>query len=567
MPRIARTPALFALGTMAACLAPAGCFPFSPRDDCEHKAIRCEANLAGAGGAGGVGGGGTGGAAGSGGATGAGGAAGTGGAGGGPTPVECVPSNAEDWTADARCGVFVSATASDGGSGTPDAPVNTLAEAIALAAQIEDESARRVYACAEEFQETLTVTSSVTVFGALDCATHWRWGDEPKTTLIATPGAVPLTMRVVGGTVHLEDLHIIAPSIAPNDAGTSAIAAIADHSKVDLVRCVLQAGDASSGKSGDAPPPPREQAPDGSDGNPACSATTVTTPLPETNDCGTTTDTTDDSRGGRGGNGRDDRGTSGDIGYPDDKNNDNAGGYNNSTATCSAGRKGSDGDLGVAGAGARGVGQLSSTGYAGKPGDDGQRGKAAQGGGGGGGSRGSSECSTITGNGGYGGASGGNGGAGGCGGAGGKGGAPGGSSIALVSLDAKLTLNDVSLIAGKGGQGGNGNAGQIGGAGGNGGVGGVSQTFGPNNFLRDACAGGWGGRGGTGGKGGGGQGGHSLGIAFLGTQDTIPSLDGTVIELGTPGAGGEGSAVAQDGAPGLALPLLDFASPPPAPGP
>ncbi|WP_437328388.1 hypothetical protein [Sorangium sp. So ce381] len=463
--------------------------------------------------------------------------------------------------------MFVSATASDGGNGTPEAPVKTLAEAIALAAQIENESARRVYACAEEFEETLTLTSSVTVFGALDCTANWRWGDQPKTTLSATPGSVPLTMRVVGGAVHLEDLHIIAPPIAEEDAGTSAIAAIADHSKVDLVRCVLEAGDAAPGTSGAAPPSPRDQAPDGIAGNPACSAAAVATVPPETNDCGTPLDTTDDSRGGRGGNGFDNRGTSGELGYPDEKNNDNAGGYNSSTTTCSAGKKGSDGDLGIAGAGAHGIGQLSSTGYAGEPGGDGQRGKTAQGGGGGGGSRGSTECSRIAGNGGNGGASGGNGGAGGCGGAGGKGGAPGGSSIALVSLDSKLTFQDVRLIAGDGGRGGHGNTGQIGGLGGNGGWGGEGQNFGPDNFVRDACAGGRGGSGGSGGKGGGGLGGHSLGIAFLGTPDTIPSLDGTTIEFGAAGAGGEGSDFAHDGDAGLALPLLDFGASPPAPGP
>ncbi|WP_437328390.1 hypothetical protein [Sorangium sp. So ce381] len=467
------------------------------------------------------------------------------------------------WTADARCGVFVSATASDGGNGTPEEPAKTLAEAIALAAQIEDESARRVYACAEEFEETLTVTSNVIVFGALDCTANWQWGDQRKTTLRATPGAVPLTMRVVDGTVHLEDLHIIAPPTAEEGAGTSAIAAIADHSKVDLIRCVLEAGDAAPGASGAAPPPPRDQAPGGIDGNPACSKIGVEAAPAETNDCGTTMDTTDDSRGGLGGNGLNDRGTSGGIGYPDEKNNDNAGGYDSSNARCSAGRRGSDGDLGIAGAGARGVGQLSSTGYAGAPGGDGQRGKTAQGGGGGGGSRGSTECPGTN----DGGASGGNGGAGGCGGAGGKGGAPGGSSIALVSLNAKLTFHEVRLIAGDGGRGGNGNTGQTGGLGGNGGEGGEGMVFGPSNSVRDGCMGGRGGNGGNGGNGGGGLGGHSLGIAFLGTSDTIPSLDGATIDFGAAGAGGEGSDVAHDGDAGLALPLLDFGASPRAPGP
>ncbi|XXY46929.1 hypothetical protein WME91_43700 [Sorangium sp. So ce269] len=452
--------------------------------------------------------------------------------------------------------MFVSATAGDGGDGTPDAPVKTLAEAIQLAAQNEDETARRVYACAETFEEAVTVTAGVTIFGGLDCEADWQWDGEKKTTLTALPGVVPLTMRAVGETVRLEDVHVLAPSIDPDDAGTSAIAAIADRCRVALVRSTVEAGDAAPGIPGDAAPAQREPGHDGEAGSDACSKDVVTTVAPTPNDCGTP-DTSDDSRGGRGGSGYDVRATDGDHGSPGEEDYRNAGIYSDISETCSSGGLGRDGDPGEPGAGGRGIGQVSNTGYAGVPGGDGRAGKTAQGGGGGAGSRGAFAC-PMTDNGG---ASGGNGGAGGCGGAGGKGGSPGGSSIALLSLNARLTFRDVLLIAGKGGDGGDGSAGQIGGPGGRGGSGGRRGYDSDGNLItgmRDGCTGGTGGHGGNGGRGGGGQGGHSLGIAFQGTPDTLPSLDGATVQLDAAGPGGSGSDAEHNGDAGQASELLDF---------
>lgn len=512
-----------------------------------------EAEGAGTGGASGSGGAtGTGGAGGTGGAAGSGGATGTGGAGGGPTPVGCVPSDGQRWSADATCGVFVSATAADGGDGSPDAPVKTLAEAIQRAAQIEDEEARRVYACAQTFNESLTVAAGITLYGGLDCDDHWQWGEANKTTLTAPPGVVPLAVRAEGETVHLENLHVIAPAIDPDDAGTSAIAAIAERCAIDLARCTFEAGDAAPGASGAAPPPQPARLPQGTRGNAACSANDVSTAAPQPDTCGTA-DTSDDSIGGRGGRGLEDRATDGGSGSPGGDDNPNAGTYVAQSRGCTQGQTGRAGEDGAPGAGAHGIGQLSSAGYAGLSGGEGQRGKTAQGGGGGGGTRGSTQCPVGT----RGGASGGNGGTGGCGGAGGRGGSPGGSSIALVSVNATLTFRDgVRLIARKGGNGGDGAGGQDGGPGAYGGPGGMGR----GNDVVEGCRGGQGGQGGSGGRGGGGQGGHSLAIAFLGTPDTVPSLDGVMVQLGVPGAGGAGSDVDHEGGAGQASMLLDFSS-------
>ncbi|WP_437962257.1 hypothetical protein WME76_44155 (plasmid) [Sorangium sp. So ce119] len=460
--------------------------------------------------------------------------------------------------------MFVSSTGSDDGAGTPDAPVKTLAQAIQLAVTKEDEAARRVYACAETFEEAVTVTAGVTIHGGLDCKSNWRWDGEKRTVLTASPGVVPLTMRAVGDTVRLEDVHIFAPEIDPTDAGKSAIAAIADRCKVALVRCTVEAGDAAPGASGAGPAAQREPGNDGTPGNDACSAETVSTVAPLPNDCGTP-DTSDDSLGGRAGNGFLDRGGGALSGSPGEALYPNAGNYDAASTTCSNGGPGRNGDPGEPGAAGRGIGQLSSMGYAGVRGQDGKNGRTAQGGGGGGGARGNYSCPLSN----NGGASGGNGGAGGCGGAGGKGGFPGGSSIALLSLNAKLTFREVLLIAGNGGEGGDGSEGQTGGQGGGGGRGGLRGRD-VNGALidgmRDGCTGGMGGQGGTGGRGGGGQGGHSLGIAFQGTPDTLPSLDGATFRLGDPGPAGTGSS-GQNGDAGQASEMLDFSSPQRAPAP
>jgi hypothetical protein len=478
-------------------------------------------------------------------------------------PVGCVPSEGHRWTADASCGVFVSAMGSDEDDGTPGAPVKTLAEALRRAAMLEDKEGRRVYACAQTFEESLAVTAGVTLYGGLDCDADWQWEEANKTTLTAPLGVVPLAMRAQGETVRLEDLRVFAPAIDPDNEGISAIAAIAEGCSVDLVRSTFEAGAAAPGASGTAPPQQAGRPPQGTRGSAACSAENVITAAPPINQCGTT-DTSDGSTGGRGGNGEVMRGRDGGSGSPGAEQYPNFGTHLGETATggCTPGQPGRAGDDGAPGAGADGIGHLSSAGYTGLPGSDGERGKTAQGGGGGGGTRGNTECPGPTNKGG---ASGGNGGAGGCGGAGGRGGSAGGSSIALVSINATLTFREgVQLIAGDGGRGGDGAAGQDGGPGAYGGRGGMGSS---TAYVLSGCDGGQGGQGGSGGRGGGGQGGHSLGIAFLGTPDTVPSLDTVTVDVGTAGDGGIGSDGAHAGRGGEARKLLDFSSAPQAPAP
>ena len=465
------------------------------------------------------------------------------GGGGGGTPAGCVPSgNASPIGGD--CGVFVSSSlGDDGNDGSQAAPMKTLGRALELA----NFGKRRVYACAEQFDEAVEVLSGLSIFGGLDCTQGWTWvGDTLKTEVTAPEGMIPVTMRLDGGAVnvvHMEDVHVLARK--PSANGASSIAAVTEGVELEFTRCVLEAGD---GAAGDEGTPYAMSATGGAVGNPgaeACSGSQLFGGAEQLNDCGTPNDPSDDSIGGSGGTGQQNSGGNGSSGLPESAMNFGTG---EGASVCTAGTVGDDGAEGAPGEGATGIGSITDTGFTGASGTDGSRGLPAQGGGGGGGSKGGTGAGKCTVAASAGGASGASGGSGGCGGLGGKGGGPGGASIALISLDARLNFVGVTLKTGRGGTGGMGGPGQIGGTGGDGGTGGTLPMGATS--LHEGCNGGMGGVGGTGGPGGGGLGGHSIGIAYQGMIPTIESAT-TTIETGEAGTGGTGADPQHDGAAGV----------------
>ncbi|WP_437600637.1 PGRS family protein [Sorangium sp. So ce590] len=462
---------------------------------------------------------------------------GGGGAGGG-TPEGCVPNEAPAAVGDS-CGVFVSTSGDDKGVGTKAEPVKTLSAAIALAAKQEN----AVYACAEEFKEAAEIPAGVSIFGGLDCANGWEWiGEEKKTIVAPADEAIALKVMRGVGTVRIEDVSVRAADAQA--AGDSSIAVLVDGATAELARCELIAGNGADGAEGtDAPGEVPAQASAGNPGADGCSDLDGT-PGPDmtlsggaqvVNACGGEL-----SIGGGGGDGNVTNGTGGDIGTPvspgngvgglgesTDGWNCNVGGTNGGAG---AGDNGPAGDTGLA---ASGLGALSSSGYVGMSGGAGGPGKPGQGGGGGGGAKGGAAiCSgAVQGAG----ASGGSGGPGGCGGLPGQGGGAGGASIALASVEGKVTLKDCVLTAGNGGKGGAGGDLQPGGLGGLGGVGGTGM-----GGSKAACDGGKGGQGGNGGPGGGGLGGPSLAIAYRG--EAVKQEGQTTLMPGTAGAGGPGGS-------------------------
>jgi hypothetical protein len=458
-----------------------------------------------------------------------GGGSGTGGTGG--APPECIPGVASA-PVDDTCGVFVSAAGKDTNEGKKSTPKKTLAGALAAA------NGAPVYVCVDGLNEAVSLTEDATVYGGLDCAKGWTYvGLNAKTPWTAGAGEIPLRIAS-GARAKLEDVAITAADATT--PGGSSIAVLAEvGTQLGLARCNVSAGNGAEGATGDTPMDPVTGGVDGNPGKDACASD-----MDQTG--GSSAVLSCDGtpvNGGGGGQGNTSTGGAGSPGLPFNAASGTGGmGQIDAANACTAGGDGAPGMTGAAGPGApMSLGTLGPDGPLGVSGGDGKAGAPGQGGGGGGGGK---ACMS-----GKAGASGGSGGSGACGGAGGKGGKPGGSSIGIVSLGAKLTLDTANITTKAGGKGGPGGAGQLGGKGGAAGPPGMS------NDGSAACAGGKGGDGGPGGKGGGGLGGHSIGIAHVGEA---PNTTGATITVGAPGDGGEGEGLDGKGASGVATKVQGF---------
>ena len=431
----------------------------------------------------------------------------TGGTGG--SPDGCDPSKTSHPVADG-CGVFVSPLGDDMGKGTKDKPLKTLTAALARSATI--------YACAgaAPYTEAVTFDKGVTLYGALDCAHGWAYDAKKKTVLTAKADAIPLTLTSAASGAEVVDFKIIAADATAS--GGSSIAVVADHAMVTLTRCDLLAGDAKDGDAGVSGGMPAMQAAPGLNGKDAG--------ITGSSSGGAGGDNiTCNLLGGNGGNGGPAPSGNGGDGTPGDTGNGGAKGTGDTGPGCSNGTNGSKATSG-------------------KPGTNGGNGTS---GGGGGGSQATASAH---------GAGGGGGGAGGCGGMLGTGGKAAGSSIALMSISATVTMAHCTLGTGKGGKGGAGGDGQFGQGGGDAGPGGKL-----GGGAVPGCSGGAGGTGGNGGNGSGGLGGHSLGIAAMGTAPVLDAATKTAITPGAKGAGGLGGNMDADmnhGADGSAAACWDF---------
>ena len=389
------------------------------------------------------------------------------------------------------------------GDGSPSNPY------LSISAALENlNGASRIYICEGTYDEQVTVTSPVSLYGGLSCSgAVWRWNGG-TTHVIAPTSDYALSITGLNAkAIEVQDITFTAPdAIQP---GASSIAAIVTTSSVSMTRVVLEAGSGKDGADGAEGPNNYAglQAPGGSLVTPGMILCT----------------NRDVSTGGSGANMTDWDGNTpmnGDTGSafpmpPTSPGIDGSGGQE-----FDAGVPGANGQPGLQGLTPVSAGMLSGIAWIPSRGQDGLPGGPGEGGGGGGASQG--------------GGSGGGGGAGGCGGAGGTGGQGGGTSIALLSVNnvTAVVLSSSSLHASAGGSGGAGGAGQDGQTGGLGYV-----DVSPIKYPTPAGGNGGNGAGGSGG--GGGAGGLSVGILYRGIPVSYDAVD-TGITPGPAGTGGTG---------------------------
>ncbi|WP_437756852.1 hypothetical protein [Sorangium sp. So ce1389] len=158
------------------------------------------------------------------------------GTGGGGTPN---PACEADPTQDAgavidECAVFASASAEPGGDGSKARPYVSLGEAVANA------KGKRVLACASKpFAESVTIEAGTEVIGGFDCDADWTWGEQARSTIEGSAGAVALTLTETAGGAKVRSFAIRAANA--KNANTEAHATEAGRSSIGVAVADIEA--------------------------------------------------------------------------------------------------------------------------------------------------------------------------------------------------------------------------------------------------------------------------------------------------------------------------------------
>ncbi len=429
---------------------------------------------------------------------------------------------------EAQAGIFVGPAGSDSNPGTREAPLLTVAAAIAAASAAGGDVylSRGTYS-----QSEFALASGVSLYGGFD--EHFATRDPASNPTVLAGG--PAAMTGSGVTDVRVDGLTVQSANATTPGGSSYAVLLRGCRDITVRQCVLQAGNGAAGVD----------AQNGAAGTPGVAG--------GDGSAGTCLDSLATGAGGAGADGAGFAGGAGGTGgtaltgYTGAPGGDGSGpgggqGGEGGLITLrnhngETGGAGANGQPGANGAGGPTFGALAASGYAPASGGDGAAGAGGSGGGGGGGSSGNIGDNGGSGNGGGGGGSGGGPGERGPGGGGG-----GGSFAVAVFASTNIDVRDCSLRTGLGGAGGAGGSGGTGGLGGPGGV----EARECRSTVGAGGTGGAGGAGGRGGHGGGGGGGPTVGIAWDETSTLAQS--GNSYTLGTAGIGGSSSG--QNGAAG-----------------
>jgi hypothetical protein len=142
-------------------------------------------------------------------------------------------------------GVFVSRSlGSQSGDGSRQRPFASLAAGVAEARRL----GKRVYACAETYDETLTFADGVSVFGYFECAGgSWTVGSRRAT--VQAPTSPAARARDIKSTTRVEALEIVAPDATLPSQSSIGVLAV-DAPGLVFVRSRLHGGVAGHGAPG-----------------------------------------------------------------------------------------------------------------------------------------------------------------------------------------------------------------------------------------------------------------------------------------------------------------------------
>lgn len=141
-------------------------------------------------------------------------------------------------------GIFVRASAPEGGDGTRLKPLKDLSAAIGAAVS----DGRRVYVCAETYEAQLTFGDGVNVFGYFDCSTA-DWKVTDRRAKIAPKEGVAAVAKGIAKPTRIEALDIeAADGKAPGDSSIGLIAQ--DSGGLSFLNTRIAAGKGRDGVNG-----------------------------------------------------------------------------------------------------------------------------------------------------------------------------------------------------------------------------------------------------------------------------------------------------------------------------
>lgn len=151
---------------------------------------------------------------------------------------------------EAPAGVFVSSSiGADDASGASTRPVKTLAKAMLIA----KERGIRVIACAEAYEETLTLVDGVSIYGYYDCkATPWKRGTARA--VVSSKTSPAMVARNIGLATRIEGFEVRAPDLdgapATDEAGSSIALLLEGSRGLVFGEGMLHAGKGANGADG-----------------------------------------------------------------------------------------------------------------------------------------------------------------------------------------------------------------------------------------------------------------------------------------------------------------------------
>ena len=154
---------------------------------------------------------------------------------------------------DAPEGIFVMSKGDDNGSGTATNPLKTLAKAFAVA----KDRGLRVIACAEKFDESLTLVDGVSAAGYYDCAST-PWKRVAARAVVQSKTSPAAVARNITLPTRLEGFEIVAPDLdgapATDEAGSSIALYVVDSKGLVVSESLLHGGKGAPGTDGEDGP-------------------------------------------------------------------------------------------------------------------------------------------------------------------------------------------------------------------------------------------------------------------------------------------------------------------------